>query len=229
MSGRAWPMPSSSPGTSSQAVTKEASAGGDLKPLQIPHLRQNKTCCWAELHVLLQSTQVPYNEQNAEDVHKVQCLLDLPPGLAANLGESLYCLCLHLPSAVRSVVIHRIYSQTEIFVRACQSSWVQFTGFKSLPADCPFPRQTGTAGPALPCSNSGIPPRFPSLGPVPAAEAVLSGSQTPSLSLLLPLSRASPLLGLAYNTVCGAGTKMTGLPPSRTGNTFIGPSIRQGD
>lgn len=81
----------------------------------------------------------------------------------------------------------------------------------------------------LPRSKSGIPPRFPSLGPAPAPEAVLSGSQTPSRPLLLPLSRASLLLGLAYNTACGIGTKMTGLPPSRRGNTFIGPSVRHGD
>lgn len=70
---------------------------------------------------------------------------------------------------------------------------------------------------------------FPLLCPVPAAEAVLSSSQTLSLPLLLPLSWASSLLGLAYNMVCGAGTKMTGLPPSRRGNTFIGPSVQHGD
>lgn len=217
MSGRAWPAPSLSLGPSIQAVTKQVSARGDLKPLQIPHLRERKIHCWAELRVLLQSTQVTGNEQKEGDAHKVQHLLDLPPGLAMDLGESLHPLCLHLPLAMKSVVIHCIYTQTETFCVCTLVIWVQFTGFKSLPEACPFPRQTGTVGPALPCSNSEIPPRFPSLCPVPAVEAVFSCSQTPSLPLLLPLSRASLLLGLAYNTVCGTGTKMTGLPPSRRG------------
>lgn len=91
-----------------------------MKPPQSPHLRERKTHCWAELHVLLQSTQVPCNKQKAGDAHKVQHLLYLPPGLAIDLGESLRPLCVHLPLAVKSVVIHCIYSQTEIFC-ACMS------------------------------------------------------------------------------------------------------------
>ena len=81
-SGRAWPAPSLSLGPPIQEVTKEASAKGDLKPLQIPHLRARKTHLWAELRVLLQSTQVPCNEQKAGDAHEVQHLLDPPSGLA---------------------------------------------------------------------------------------------------------------------------------------------------
>lgn len=116
--GRPWPVPSLSLGPSIQAVTKEASAWGDLKPLQIPHLRDlKKTHCWAELHVLLQSTQDPCNEEKAGDAHKVQHLLDLPPGLAIDVGESLHPSCLHLPLAV---VICCICSQIDIFC-ACVS------------------------------------------------------------------------------------------------------------
>jgi len=118
-SGRAWPAHSLLPGPSVQAVTKEASARGDLKPLQIPHPR--KSHCWAELCVLLQNTQVPRSQQKAGDAHKAQHPRDLPPGLAAmGLGESLHPSCLRLPLTMKSVAIDGLYSQTETF-SACLS------------------------------------------------------------------------------------------------------------
>lgn len=42
--------------------------------------------------------------QQAEDAHKSQLLLDLLPGHAIDLGESLHPLCLHVPLAAESVL-----------------------------------------------------------------------------------------------------------------------------
>lgn len=112
-SGRARHVPSLSPGASIQAVTKEGSVRGLLQPLQIPHLRERKIHCPAELCVLLHA-------HKAGGANKVQHQLNLLPGFAIDLGESLHPLCFHLVLAVMFVVTHHFCPQTEIF-HACTS------------------------------------------------------------------------------------------------------------
>lgn len=106
-------MPSLSPGASIQAVTKEGAVRGLLQPLQIPHLRERKIHCPAELCVLLHA-------HKAGGANKVQHQLNLLPGFAIDLGESLHPLCFHLVLAVIFVVTHHFCPQTEIF-HACTS------------------------------------------------------------------------------------------------------------
>ena len=143
-------------------MTKEASARGDLKTLQIPHLTERKTHCWAELRVLLQSTQVPCNEQKAGDAREVQHLLNLLPGLARDLGESLHSLCLHLPLAMKSVLIHRIYSQVEIFCACTSVTSGSIYRFEVTPCRLPFSQANRRSGSCTPFTETvGFSPVFP--------------------------------------------------------------------